>query len=185
MDNYSLADLKAVVDGDDGMFGGNGFLWVILIFLFFLAFSGNGLGFGNGNSNASQVERDVLETSCATQKAVMQSQYDTLLGFKDQQLQIANCCCENRLAICEQTNTLANAIHAEGEATRALIQDNTITELRERLNTANNALTTQTIVNQVVAQLQPVARPAYLTCSPYFSYFNNGGGCGCNGTGNI
>ena len=179
MDNYSLADLKAVVDGDDGMFGGSSMLWIILIFLFFVAFSnGNGL-FGNGN--ASQVERDVLETSSATQRAVMQSQYDTLLGFKDQQLQIANCCCENRLAICEQTNALATAIHAEGEATRALIQDNTITDLRERLNTANNALTTQTIVNQVVAQLQPVARPAYLTCSPYFSYFNNGSGCGCNG----
>lgn len=184
MDNYSLADLKAVVDGDDGWFGGNGsILWIILIFLFFTAFSGNGFGFGGANSGMAQVERDVLETSCATQKAVMQSQYDTLLGFKDQQLQIANCCCENRLAICEQTNALATAIHAEGEATRALIQDNTITDLRERLNTANNALTTQTIVNQVVAQLQPVARPAYLTCSPYYSYFNNGNGCGC--TGNI
>ena len=173
MDNYSLADLKAVVDGDDGMFGGNGLLWIILIFLFFTAFSnGNGFGFGGANSGMAQVERDVLETSCATQKAVMQSQYDTLLGFKDLSYQNQLCCCN-----------LQTAIHAEGEATRALIQENAITELRERLNTANNALTTQTIVNQVVQQLQPVARPAYLTCSPYFSYFNNG--CGCNGNGNI
>ena len=169
--DYSLADLKAIVDDDkDGMFGGNGFLWVILIFLFFLAFNGNGLGFGGNNnvaSGMSQVERDVLETSCATQKSVMESQYQTLLGFKDLSYQNQICCCD-----------LKTAIHAEGEATRALIQENTITDLRERLNTANNALTTQTIVNQVVAQLQPTPRPAYIVGNPYCNY---NFGCGCNG----
>lgn len=93
---YSLSDIKSVIDDrEDGAFGGNGFLWIILIFLFFLAFSGN--GFGNWGRNEysggmAQVERDVLETSCQTQKQVMQSQYDTLLGFKDQQMLIQNCC---------------------------------------------------------------------------------------------
>ena len=114
--DYSLADLKAIVDDDkDGMFGGNGFLWVILIFLFFLAFNGNGLGFGGNNNNftsgMAQVERDVLETSCATQKSVMESQYQTLLSFKDLSYQNQICCCD-----------LKTAIHAEGEATRALIE---------------------------------------------------------------
>lgn len=93
---------------------------------------------------------------------------------------------ENRLAICEQTNTLANAIHSEGEATRALIQENTITDLRERLNTANNALTTQTIINDVVQQLRPCPVPAYPVCgsslfSPYYPYGYNNGCNGCNG----
>lgn len=166
MENYSLADLKAVVDDgrEDGVFGGSGFLWVILIFLFFLAFNGNGLGFGgNAAGGMAQVERDVLTTSSETQKAVMQSQYDTLLGFKDLSYQNQLCCCN-----------LQTAIHAEGEATRALIQENTITDLRERLNTANNALTTQTIVNQVVQQIRPCPIPAYLSCSPYATFGNCG-----------
>ena len=184
--DYSLSDLKAIVDDrDDGVFGGNGFLWIILIFLFFIAFSGNGFGSwgNNGNAGLAQVERDVLTTSCETQKGVMKSQYDTLLGFKDQQMLIQNCCCENRLAICNQTNTLATAIHSEGEATRALIQENTIQELRDRLATANSALTTQTIVNDVVQQLRPCPVPAYPVCGGnLFGYYGYNNGCnGCNG----
>ena len=170
---YSLSDLKAIMnERDDGVLGSNGFLWIILIFLFFLAFNGNGFGNWGGNANGglAQVERDVLITSCETQKNVMQSQYDTLLGFKDLSYQNQLCCCN-----------LQQAIHSEGEQTRALIQENTIQELRDRLTTANNALTTQTIINQVVEQIRPCAKPAYLTCSPYLSYspFNNNcGGCG-------
>lgn len=72
--------------------------------------------------------------------------------------------------------------------TRQLIQDNTIQELRDRLDTANNALTVQTIVNQVVDKVKPCPIPAYLTCSPYTTYpyglYGFNGGCGCN-CGNI
>lgn len=171
MENYSLADLRAVMyDRDDGVFGGNGFLWIILIFLFFLAFSGgfgNGFGFGGSANGLSQVERDVLTTSCNTQKEILQSRYDSALANQVMQAQMAQCCCD-----------LKTAIHSEGEATRSLIQDNNIQELRDRLNTANNALTIQTITNSVVDQLRPTPIPAYLTCSPYTSYTNyNCGGC--------
>lgn len=172
MADYSLGDIKAIMDGRDGAFGsGSGFLWIILIFLFFLAFSGDGLfGRNNYNNGMSQVERDVLTTSCNTQKEVLESRYTTQLGFQASQAQMAQCCCD-----------LRTAIHAEGEATRGLIQDNTIAELRDRLNTANNALTVQTIVNQVVSQVNPRPIPAYLTCSPYTSaYYGFGCGCGCN-----
>lgn len=182
--DYSLSDLKAIVDDrDDGVFGGNGFLWIILIFLFFIAFSGNGFGSwgNNGNGGLSQVERDVLTTSCETQKGVMQSQYDTLLGFKDLSYQNQICCCN-----------LQTAIHSEGEATRALIQENTIQELRDRLTTANNALTTQTIVNDVVQQLRPCPVPAYPVCGGnlfgyygYNGYYGNNGCNGCNGCNNF
>lgn len=166
MADYSLSDMRALLDDDHDGWGNAGFLWVILIFLFFLAFSGGGL-FGNRNyGGMEQVERDVLTTSCNTQKEVLQSNYNNLLGFKDLSYQNQMCCCD-----------LKTAIHAEGEATRALIQDNTIQELRDRLTTANNALTVQTIVNQVVSQIRPCPVPAYLTCSPYASAFNN---FGCN-----
>lgn len=187
---YSLADLMAVSGAKENTgfsFGGVGGL--ILILLFFIIFGGAwGNGFGrnyNTNESLSDLERDVLNGNCATQKEVLDSQYRTLLGFKDQQLQISECCCENRLAIANQTSALQQAIHCEGEATRALINQNTIQELRDRLDTANNALTTQTIVNQVTDKIRPCPIPAYLTCSPYTSYpfgYYNGG---CNGCGNI
>ena len=36
--NYTLSDIRAVTDGNDGMFGGNGLWFLALLFLF-----GNGV----------------------------------------------------------------------------------------------------------------------------------------------
>lgn len=54
--------------------------------------------------------------------------------------QMADCCCENRLAVANlgaqmdrQTCEITTAIKAEGEATRALMQANTIQQLRDQL----------------------------------------------------
>lgn len=176
MDNYSLSDIKSVVDGNDGMFGGSGgFGWLIILLLFF-GFGNGGGFFGNRPYEAgaiSDLERDVLNGNAATQKEIIESRYTTQLGFQASQAQMSSCCCD-----------LKTAIHAEGEATRALINANTIQELRDRLDTANNALTVQTISNNVVSQLQPTAKPAYITCSPYTSYnhpFGYYGNC-CGGS---
>lgn len=57
------------------------------------------------------------------------------------QQQIASCCCENCLATANlsaqmdrQTCDITTAIHAEGEQTRALMQANTIQQLRDKVN---------------------------------------------------
>ena len=54
--------------------------------------------------------------------------------------QLADCCCENRLAVANlgaqmdrQTCEITTAIKAEGEATRALMQANTIQQLRDQV----------------------------------------------------
>lgn len=191
MENMSVADYLAIANKNDGVWGGNsGFLWVILIFLFFLGFSGNGLFGGNrGYSNECQTQRDILTTSAQTQQSVLmtncnaekvslENRYNTLLGFKDQAAQIASCCCENRLAIANQTSELANAIHQEGEATRALITSNTIQELRDNLQAAQlqlgNLSQTQNILNTLGKwySTPPV--------NPYTCYNSCGCGCGCN-----
>ena len=179
--NYSLSDLKAVVDGQDGTFGGS-FGWIILIFLFFLGF-GNG-GFWGGNRVGAlpdiqefQTQKDVLSSGFTTQKEILEYRYTTQLGFQNLGSQMANCCC-----------SIEKAIANEGAATRQLIQDVNIQELRDRLATANQALATQTIVNNVVDQIKPCPRPAWLTCSPYQSYnpvtyfggYNGAGCCGGN-----
>lgn len=54
--------------------------------------------------------------------------------------QLSDCCCENRLAVANlgaqmdrQTCEITTAIKAEGEATRALMQANTIQQLRDQV----------------------------------------------------
>ena len=92
----------------------------------------------------------------------------TQLGYQQQQ-----CCCE-----------LKGAIHAEGEATRALITENIIQGLREKivakdqeLQTANFQLSQQAQSAALISALRPVPIPAYLTASPYTTGYN-GGCCG-------
>lgn len=53
---YSLADIAAVTDGNgrsgDGMWGGDGAWWIIILFLFVFCGWGNGFGGGFGNGGA-------------------------------------------------------------------------------------------------------------------------------------
>ena len=79
---------------------------------------------------------------------------------------------------------VATAIHAEGEATRALINANTIQDLRDRLEARDRDVLTrdfqlsQLAQNQyLVNEIKPCAKPAYLTCSPY----TTSSFCGCSG----
>lgn len=195
----SAADVAAVTRNNDyDGFGNGGWIWIIL--LAFL-FRGNWGGYGgesplvseefikrdifNTNQNVSntacQTQRDVLENRytnqlccCETGNKILENRYTTQLGFQEIQAQLASCCCD-----------LKTAIHAEGEATRGLIQANTIQDLRDRLaerdrdlSTANFQLSQQAQSANIISTLQPTPRPAYLTCSPYFAY--NYGGCGCN-----
>ena len=180
-------------------FGNGGWIWIIL--LAFL-FRGNWGGYGgesplvseefikrdifNTNQNVSttacQTQRDVLENRytnqlccCETQKEILQSRYDAALQAQTIQAQLASCCCD-----------LKTAIHAEGEATRGLIQANTIQDLRDRLaerdrdlSTANFQLSQQAQSANIISTLQPTPRPAYVVQSPYVAY-GYGYGCGCN-----
>ena len=69
---------------------------------------------------------------------------------------------------------VAGAIHAEGEATRALINSNTMQALRDKLAdkdrdllAANFQLSQQAQNATLINELRPCAKPAYITCSPY------------------
>lgn len=59
--NYSLADLSAVM-GKDGMFGGNGASWIVMLLIFFLFFRNGGNGFGG--------DFGTVATQAATQDSV-------------------------------------------------------------------------------------------------------------------
>ena len=83
----------------------------------------------------------------------------------------------------KNTCDITTAIHAEGEATRALINANTMQELRDKLAdkdrelmTANFQLSQQAQNAYLINEIRPCAKPAYITCSPY----TTASFCGCN-----
>jgi hypothetical protein len=102
------------------------------------------------------------------------------------------CCCEtnrnidaSRYEAAKNTCDITNAIHAEGEATRALINANTMQELRDRLEARDRdvmvrdfQLSQQAQSAALVSELRPCAKPAYITCSPYTTAGYGCGSCG-------
>lgn len=113
---------------------------------------------------------------CTTQKEIMQNRYDAALQAQAMQAQQAQCCCD-----------VKTAIHAEGEATRALINANTLQELRDNLQAAQLQLGTLSQTNTLLSAINKTPVPAYLTCSPYQSGYNPyaAQGCGSCGAGYV
>ena len=184
---------------NEGMSGGMGWYWVFFLF-FLLAWGGNGFGFGNHNAN--QINNDFLYTNLKnavdngfTQVANQNFgiQKDLCQGFGAIQQGLANlgyqqqqCCCEVnrnieavRADAYKNTCEITNAIHAEGEATRALMTQNTIQELRDQLQAAQLQLGNLSQTNTLTNILRPFPQPSYITCSPYQAV-NGCGYVGCN-----
>lgn len=159
MDNYSLADIRAATGADENGWGGSGAWWIIILFLFMFGMGGGGWGWGNrGNDALTRAEmQQGFDTQEITRKLDglsygmcdgFYAQNTTMLnGFagvtsavRDAQFAAQQCCCETNRNIDSvrydaQKNTcdITTAIHAEGEATRALIQKNEMQNLRDRL----------------------------------------------------
>lgn len=178
-----------------GLFSGNGFGW---------GNRGNGVVANDSLLGEEFIKRDIFNTNqnvsntaCQTQRDVLESRYTTQLGLTNLGANMQNCCCETQKEILQnrydnalQTQTLGSqmascccelktAIHAEGEATRNMIQEDKIQQLRDQVYTTNLALNNANLANQIINSVRPTPTPAYLTCSPYFAYNMNYGGCGC------
>ena len=100
--------------------------------------------------------------------------YATQTGIKDGFYGIKDAICGTNRNIDGVKYDLSTAIHAEGEATRALINANTIQELRDKLEARDREVMvrdfqlSQLAQNQyLVNEIRPCAKPAYITCSPY------------------
>ena len=102
------------------------------------------------------------------------------------------CCCETNRNIdavryegAQNTCAITNAIHAEGEATRALINANVMQDLRDKLEARDRDILARDFqLSQLsqnaylVNELRPCAKPAYITCSPYTTASFGCGTCG-------
>ena len=208
--NYSLADIRAATHDDDGYGGQGSWFWIVVLFLFMFGFGRNGWGNDANNGALTRAEmtdgfnnQSILNKLNGLENGLCQGFYaqnnTALQGFStignqimQNQFAMKECCCETNRNIdavryenSKNTCEITTAIHNEGEQTRALIQANTIQNLRDRLEaksqelqTANFQLSQQAQNATLINELRPCAKPAYITCSPYQAR-TFGCGCGC------
>ena len=117
MENYSLSDIRAAVDGGDGFgnMGGGG--WIVWILLFALL-GGNGFGWGGNRGNVATTEdlaagfnfsalqgktKDILAAVNGVNQnlgnAICQLGYQDAQHAYDLSRQIADCCCTTQRGI--------------------------------------------------------------------------------------
>lgn len=129
----------------------------------------------------SGVQRDLCTGFNGVTAAVNQARFDA-----------QQCCCEISRNIdsvkYQQQQCCCDIMQNNDRNTQRIIDhltQNEIQGLRDQLQTANMQLSQQAQSANLISELRPCAKPAYITCSPYTSYgypfawgFNNG--CGCN-----
>ena len=181
---------------------------IIIFVLLFGTGSGFGFGGNGAAATQADIQRGVdtrtivskldgitngiCDASYANANLINNVRFDTMQGFNSVNQGIANlgyeqqnCCCTTNRNIdslkyenAQNTCAIVNAIHADGEATRALMQANTVQELRDKLQERDN-----TISNFMQSQGLLTALGRYVTNPPCYQGYNGYGygyGCGCN-----
>lgn len=217
---YSLSDIAALMNNrdNDGFLEGNGIIILMLFFLIF-GYGNNGWGANNAAAQGALTRAELYDglndnTVIRKLDGITQglcdgfyAQNTTMLqGFNTIGSQISEnrfaaqqCCCETnrnidavRYEAAKNTCDIIRAIEKDGDATRALINSNTMQALRDKvaeqgqmLQTANFTISQLNQNETLINRLSPTAKPAYITCSPYQAQFyawNGLNGCGgCNG----
>ena len=216
----SAADVLALTNNNrncynDGMWD-NPFVYLVWMWAF-SAFGGGFGGFGRVGANGALTRAEMYDGFTmnnierqiqGVQNGLCSGFYDlnttNLQGFNGVKSAIAenrfaaqNCCCETNRNIdavryenAKNTCDIVRAIEKDGDATRALINANTMQALRDKLveqnqelQTANFQLSQQAQSANIINTLRPVAQPAYLTCSPYQANHSGYGFGGCGGCG--
>lgn len=194
MDNYSLSDIKAVTSGEEG-FGGGGAWWIIILFLF--VFMGGGVFGGAGGANSALTRAEMqqgFDTQEITRKldgltnglcdGFYAQNTNMLNGFAGVNASTQACCCETnrnidnvRFENAQNTCAITNAVHAEAEATRNLIQANEMQALRDKVQELSLAQSQCAQNAYLTNTLRPYPAPMYPVSNPLCGF--NGGCAGC------
>ena len=140
-------------------------------------------GFNNQDVNGQLrgITNGLCDGFYALNSGIKDGFYGTQAAIAENRFAAQNCCCETNRNIdavryegAQNTCAITNAIHAEGEATRALINSNVMQELRDKLEARDRDVLIRDFQLSQLAQsanlvneLRPCAKPAYITCSPY------------------
>ena len=149
-------------------------------------------GFNGVQSAIAQNGFQTQQGFCGVDKGIMQTSFQNQAGFNSITNQLASCCCNLergqesiKYQMSKDTSDIIAAGHADADRIINHLTQTEMDRLRTELQSANFQLSQQAQTSNIVNQLLPVAKPAYLTCSPYAAAFgsfptNYGYGCGCN-----
>ena len=140
-------------------------------------------GFNNQDVNGQLrgITNGIADGFYATNAGMKDGFYGIQGALAENRFAQQSCCCETnrnidavRYEMSKGFCDVAGAIHAEGEATRALINANTMQDLRDKLEARDRdvmirdfQLSQLSQSATLLGELRPIAKPAYITCSPY------------------
>ena len=140
-------------------------------------------GFNNQDINGQLrgITNGLCDGFYALNSGIKDGFYGTQAALAENRFAAQNCCCETNRNIdavryegAQNTCAITSAIHAEGEATRALINSNVMQELRDKLEARDRDILVRDFqlsqlaqTSSLIGELRPCAKPAYITCSPY------------------
>lgn len=191
--NVSLADIAAVTDRNDGMFGGGtGGMWIFALLILLLigggGFFGNRAGYANGEPvteaglcnamNFNNLENAVGRLGDSQQEGFTGLQRDLCQGFSavnaginQARFDSQQCCCETQRAI--------DGVKYSGAINTAAIQASSSENTQKILDaiTGNRIADMQNQINQLQLQNALCGVVRYPTMSSYCS--GNNPFCGC------
>ena len=172
--------------GNNMGFGGDG-IWALLIFA--MIFNNGGFFGGNRGSNLATtdyvsneftqraindgfqnqanllntINGSIIENRYTNQLAEGQTQRDILMQTNELNTNLLTTALQTQSKMDDCCCAIRTAIREDGEKTRALITQNVIQDLRDRLDAANTIIASQ----NTVSAIRPFPIPAYTVTSPY------------------
>ena len=151
-------------------------------------------GFNGINQSIANLGYQVGQGFCGVDKSIATSDFHMQAGFNALGNQLASCCCDLergqdgiKYELAKATNDIMVANERNTSQIINYLTQTEMDKLRTELQSAQFQLSQLSQTSNIVEQLMPVAKPAYLTCSPYASAFGfgynynaNNCGCGCN-----
>lgn len=134
--NFSLADISSVLNKDNGL-GGNAFVLIVVLFLFMFMRNGvpvsgtvegnsstyeilQGQQFQSLNDKIDRINNGICDSTFALNNSITSEGRATQLGLAGVNANIDKSTCQ-----------ITTAIHAEGERTRAMLQQNEMQRMRD------------------------------------------------------
>lgn len=145
-------------------------------------------GFNGLQSAIAQTNYNMKDCCCETDKAIMQTNFNNQANANAISNQLASCCCDIEngqqgiraaldRAVCDIT------VNQDKQADRIInhLVQSEMQSLRTDLQSAQFQLSQNAQTNNIINQLLPTPRPAYVVSSPYQSYaYNTASAYGCN-----
>ena len=188
-DGVSLADIAAVTDNKDDMFGGaGGGMWIFALLILLLIGGGgffggnrggypagepvteaglcNAMNFNNLENSVGRLNDNLTNTYIGLQNGMCQMGYETLKNFGTTQNQIAQCCCETQRAI--------DGVNYNGAINTAAINANTTAQTQKVLDAIqqNKIDSLQAQVNQLQLQSAMCGVVRYPNATTYTAGMN-------------